>query len=85
MSGIDPDVLKPLVSLLVDQLEQTKASLDSVTRGIASLISLAYPIAEPGVDAIEKVCFHPKMIDIQTMGGHQWICGDCGGSGTYQS
>lgn len=86
MSRIDPEVLRPFLSQMIDQLEQVKASLDSLSRGIAGLISLAYTPGDEPSDESPSICLHPKMVEIHAMGSpRQWLCGDCGGHGFFES
>ena len=91
MSALDPELLKALSTQLVSQLEQVKASLNAVTRGVAAIVSLAYadPDAiDPEVEEelIDEGCQHPHSIKIATMTGPaQWLCGDCGEAGLGES
>jgi hypothetical protein len=90
MSALDPELLKALSNQLVSQLEQVKASLNGVTRGVAAIVSLAYddPNAidsEVEKELIDEGCQHPNLIRIATMNGRdQWLCGDCGESGLVE-
>jgi hypothetical protein len=90
MSGLDPELLKALSNQLVNQLEQIKASLNSVARGVAAIVSLSYadPDAIDGEvveELVDEGCKHPNSIRIATMTGRdQWLCGDCGEAGLVE-